>query len=86
MIVATKRRSYTPTQRKLLSILADGKPHTVAELFTCLPDDLGEATNVRSHLTGLRKRLRGEGRDIACELVCGVGYYRLVRAAEYDAN
>lgn len=87
MIVATKKhRSFTPTQRRLLQVLADGKPHTAAELFACLPDDLGEVTNVRSHLTELRKRLRGKGQEIACELVGRQAFYTLVRADRYGKD
>jgi hypothetical protein len=73
------RRDLTPTQRKLLRLLADGQPHTARELHACLPDDLGLVTNVRPHLSRIRKRLRVKGETIRCEMVDGTVAYRHVR-------
>jgi hypothetical protein len=58
---------YTPTQRKILAVLSDRRPHSPAELFACLPDDLGSVRNIRPHLTRLRSKLRPR-RDIVCEV------------------
>lgn len=56
---------FSPTQQKMLDVLADGKPHPAADLHACLYDDQGPIANIYSHLTFLRKMLRAEGRDVA---------------------
>lgn len=63
----------------MLTILADGLPHRREELHACLPDDLGDLSNIKAHLTAIRKAIRPQGRDVACELLGGVICYRLVR-------
>jgi DNA-binding CsgD family transcriptional regulator len=73
--------SYTPTQRKILAVLSDGRPHSREELFACLPDDLGSVSNVRAHLSILRRKLRG--RLIVCELHGRAAFYRLAEASAY---
>lgn len=70
---------YTPVQRRILKVLADGEPHDRAELHACLVDDLGPLSNIRVHLTRLRKKLRPQGQDIRCEMLGGQVYYRQVR-------
>ena len=63
----------TPVQKKMLAVLADGKRHGRERLHKCLSDELGPLSNIRAHLTALRKRLP-EGQEIVCE-IC----YRLVQ-------
>lgn len=60
--------TFTPTESRLLAVLADGQPHSRRELHACLPDDLGALSNIQPHLTVLRRRLRLRGEDIVCEL------------------
>lgn len=71
--------SLTPTQDRMLSILADGLPHTRRELHGCLYDDQGALGNIRNHIAALRKKLRPLGQDIVCELSSGAICYRQVR-------
>jgi DNA-binding winged helix-turn-helix (wHTH) protein len=73
---------FTPTQIKLLSLLADGKGHTRQEIHALLYDRLDPVSNIRPHLCHLRRQLRSAGQDIRCELLGGVVSYRLVRVAE----
>lgn len=61
-------RKYTITQVKMLAVLADGAPHARKELHNCLFDNLGPLSNIRAHITRLRKILRPQGQDIICEL------------------
>ena len=70
---------YTPTQRAMLNILADGKPHTRHELHTCLMDDLGALSNINFHICVIRGKLRPKGMDIICELSNRRIMYRQVR-------
>jgi DNA-binding CsgD family transcriptional regulator len=78
------RRELTPTQRKILSLLADGGAHAARELARLLPDDLGAVANVKPHLSRLRKTLRAKGEDIRCEIQGGAVRYRHVRADGSD--
>jgi hypothetical protein len=78
------RRELTPTQRKILGLLSDGQAHAAREIKRLLPDDLGAVTNVKPHLSRLRKTLRARGEDIRCEIVNGAVRYRHVRADGSD--
>ncbi|MFA5056515.1 MAG: hypothetical protein WC485_00240 [Opitutaceae bacterium] len=64
---------FTATQRAILKILSDGRPHLLCELHACLPDELSGESAVRWHLTGIRKVLRLIGEDVICEFsqACG---------------
>ena len=72
---------FTPTQRKIMQKLIDGRSHRVAELHTCLVDDLGPVTNVRPHIVNIRRRIEPLGLTIVCvNKGTGAGtWYRLVR-------
>lgn len=87
------RDEFTRTQSAMLSVLADGMPHTRMELHACLPDELGPLSNVWKHVTNIRKILRPRGQDILCELVTAPKggsriQYRHVRllASAYDGR
>lgn len=69
----------SPTQRRIAELLADGRPHTRAELHALLPRDGGPLSNVQPHLTALRKRLRPLGEEVVCEIVSRRICYRRVR-------
>lgn len=55
---------FTPTEVKILAVLSDGMPHTREELHGCLMDELGDLSNVKVHITYLRRKLRPMGQDI----------------------
>lgn len=55
---------FTPTQRAILDVLSDGRPHTCGDLHSCLDDDLAGPAAVRMHICRLRKRLRARRQDI----------------------
>ena len=76
---------YTPTQRKILDVLADGQHHTREEVHACLPDELGALSNIQRHICAIRKPLNSRGYDIICENRGGMRY-RLVRIlnSRYD--
>lgn len=56
----------TLTQRRMVNVLLDYRPHTAEELHTCLKDKLSEVTAIRSHITQIRKLLRRGGVDVLC--------------------
>ena len=70
--------SPTPTQRRMLALLADGKPHTRRELHALLEDDLSGRTAVKRQICEARKIARALGGEIVCERVT---LYRHVRDA-----
>ncbi len=71
-------KHFTPTQRLLLNVLADGRPHSRAELHGCF-DELAEVKRVRNTISLMRAKLRPEGEDIVCELRSRQIWYRHVR-------
>lgn len=70
---------FTPTQVKILAVLADGLPHVRDELSACMPDELAKRGSVRMHLYDLRKRLKKRGETIVCEWSYYKIFYRHVR-------
>ncbi len=72
------RVKFTPTEQRMLAVLADGLPHTRQELHACLVDDMGPLSNIQMHLSSIRRMLRGQGEDVVCELK-GKIYYRHVK-------
>jgi hypothetical protein len=71
--------AYTPTQKRMLQLLADGRSHTRAELKACLADELGGWNNVQVHISRIRKQLRPKGQDILCVVANQKISYRQVR-------
>ncbi len=67
---------YSPIQSKMLSVLVDGKPHTVEQLHACCGPSL--PIQVKFHIRRLRKRLPNEY-DIAYLRREEVTYYVLLR-------
>lgn len=64
---------FTPTQQKIIDLLADGRPHTKEEIYAaigyddlCLEDDPVKAINLRNHVSKLRKILEPVGQDVVC--------------------
>jgi DNA-binding CsgD family transcriptional regulator len=68
----------TVTQAKIMTVLADGLPHTMRELHGCLWDEEGSPKNVKMHLSRIRKVLRPGGRDILVQYLSNRLHYRLV--------
>lgn len=78
---------YTPTQRRLLDMLSDGKPHRREELYGCIDDELADVAKcLRVHLTHLRKKLRKLSQDVLCELHRGKPHYRHVMLLRWDGD
>jgi hypothetical protein len=69
----------TPTQRRMLALLADGKPHCRRELHKLLWDEQSSLGAVRRQLCEARKVVRAAGGDIICEIVHRRICYRHVR-------
>lgn len=73
---------YTPTQKKLLEILADGKAHSRHELHAAICDEYDSMVNMQFHISAIRKRLP-EGEKIICELIVGTTHYRRIKETQF---
>ena len=71
--------SWTLTEKKMLDVLRDGRPHSRQELHGCLHDDLGPLRNINQHISNLRRKIRERGEMIVCELVNRRIHYRHVK-------
>lgn len=71
--------SLSPTQRKILEVLGDGKAHTADELKDCIADPLADYSNVKPHLSHLRITLRKQDEDILCVWIRRQRLYQWVR-------
>lgn len=73
---------FTATQLKILELLMDGKLHTREEIHSCLPDDLGAKTNIHSHITTVRNKIRDAGYLIVIQFRNRVPMYLLSKSIE----
>lgn len=75
--MSSSSNNFTPTQKRILDVLADGLPHRRDELLDCLDDPLcSTRENLQAHLTRLRVKLRPAGHDIICQLLNNCLHYR----------
>lgn len=74
----------TPTQKRMLDLLMDGMPHRPRELRRCLYDNGADValSNVKSHISNIRKYLRRKGLDVVCNQSNGT--YYIVRRISRD--
>jgi hypothetical protein len=79
---------FTPTERRMLELLKDGKPHRREELHSCLQDDLADLSAIQPHISNIRKRIRNLGEEIVCEFYQRSLHYRHVRllSSPYDGR
>lgn len=77
--------TFTPTEQRILELLADGLPHTRKELMSCLFDELSSQGALRVRLCNLNIKLERRGQRVVCELRKGV-FYRHVRLLASDTS
>ncbi len=68
----------SPTQKAIVAVLMDGKPHTREELLGCL-DELSSLKTLQVHICGIRKAINSSGLHVVCELANNRIHYRMVR-------
>ena len=56
---------FTPTEQRIMDLLADLKLHTKEEIRGCLWDEHADESAIKPHLHRIRQVLRPTGRDIA---------------------
>lgn len=78
---------FTPTERRMVILLADGKPHTRRELHKCLVDELGPLVNIKPHLQAIKKKIAHLGEDVVCVLGQSRKIsYRRIKSIQPDPN
>lgn len=70
---------FTPTQKRFLKLLRDGKPHTSEEFCELLGDEQSGKHQVHVQFSVMRRILRPRGEDIICQMVGKKAYFRLIR-------
>jgi hypothetical protein len=70
---------FTPTERRILAVLADGLPHPRKEIIACMEDPLAQAKSIHKHLGSLKIKLRYRGQEILCQLIGKCLFYRQIR-------
>ncbi len=68
---------FTPTQLRIVQLLADGKRHTSDEIHKLLWDETSDKNAIRFHISLARKTLRLIGEDIVCLFDSGFFYQRI---------
>jgi DNA-binding response OmpR family regulator len=58
-------KNFTPTEQRVLAVLADGEPHDKRQLMAAI-DELAEIATLRMHISNLRKKLRQRNETIHC--------------------
>lgn len=74
-------KAFTPTERKILAVLADGERHLRMEFYS--PLDIivlegGSDSILSVHVGNIRAKLRSMGKWILTESEARKSYYRLV--------
>lgn len=70
---------FTATQFRIMSLLLDGEPKHKRDVLACLPDDMGEMSTIRVHLTYIRRKIRPKGYTILVDFDGRIPRYRLVQ-------
>lgn len=70
---------FTVTERRILDLLSDGKPHRTHSIREKLFDHLTTMNAVRWHIFNLRAKMEPLGEFIVCEIKDMKTYYRHVR-------
>jgi DNA-binding response OmpR family regulator len=65
MLVALDRQKLTPTERRLLDFLSDGRAHTARELIDGCLDPLSELNALHFHIHRLRLKVMDHGLVVA---------------------
>lgn len=72
--------AFTPTQIRILDVLADGEQHKTQELLKAI-DDLADTNGLAQHMSNLRSKIYASGYLIAAHSAgkAGVSGYQLVQ-------
>ena len=57
--------ALTPTEQRLIDLLADGNVHSQQDMLGCLSDELASVDALNTHLCRLRGKIRLRAMDVA---------------------
>ena len=79
---------YTPTEKRIINLLSDGRAHSREEIHELLEDELSPLSAINYHITNLRSKVKGRGLIILCVSVRRNLRYQLVRelSSPYDGR
>jgi hypothetical protein len=66
---------FTPTERRIMDVLADGLPKTWTALFDCFNDELQSRDNLRVHMFNIRRKLAPTGWTVVAFDLGGVTHW-----------
>lgn len=69
--------NFGPIERRLLFVLADGKPHLITSMLPVI-DEMATRPNLFNHMSRIRKKIEPLGHTIVCEWSERRLYYRYV--------
>lgn len=69
---------FSPTQQRIVDLLADLMPHSNEEIYGMLLT-AKSVNHIQMHISNIRKIIRPIGQDIRCILERGNTFYQLVR-------
>lgn len=80
LLALLNKLDFTPTERRILSLLCDGEQHDITEVLQkAYPsDELASRQNLASHVTGIRNKVRHLDHTVLSEYIGGITYYRYV--------
>ena len=70
---------YTPTEHRIIRLLADGLPHRREEVHACLDDELSQIESIYPHISKLRRKIQPSGQDILAVTTGRITFYQQVR-------
>jgi len=70
---------FTPTEKRILKLLSDGRPHKRQEVHACLEDDLSNLKSITPHISRIRVKINAVGEEIVCVARERSYYYQHVR-------
>lgn len=76
---------FSPTEKRILQVLADGKPHAVKLMLPLLDDELSDKGHLSDHMLRIRRKIEGLGHDIVCVFRKRRMHYRYILTLEYLA-
>ena len=87
MPVTGYRPRFTPTEQRIVDLLADGLQHTKDEMVKCLHDDLAPAAALYFHIYNIRRKIEPLGEYLAVESMGPMGVrYRMFRFTQATIN
>jgi hypothetical protein len=67
---------YTPSEQRIIDLLADGMPHERREVLACLKDEMATLNSLSVMIHRLRPKVRELGQEIVTEYRRGGYWYR----------